>query len=270
MFGIISDIVTGLAGQMFQDERQEDQQQFNSAEAAATRNWQTEMSNTAVRRNKADLEAAGFNPLLAIHPGGGASTPSGATASSGIAAGYNMHSVQANLVSASQVAVNEAQAKKIEAETDEIRERTQNYEPQRREIEARIPTHPQQVELMKQQIMESAVRIEKLWEETKVATASAGHLNQQVINLQAALPHIRAQIDNLKALTAQSAATTQEIKQRIKANLPELERILGNLERAKREMQQPGQAADAAAADSFMGQFGAYLRQINPLRGWMK
>lgn len=52
---------------------------FNAAEAQKTRDWQTEMSNTAYQRQVADMKAAGINPSMAAQSGG-ASVPNGATA----------------------------------------------------------------------------------------------------------------------------------------------------------------------------------------------
>jgi hypothetical protein len=56
-------------------------QDFNADQAAANRDYQTYMSNTSYVRRIADLKAAGLSPMLAYSQGG-ASTPSGATASS--------------------------------------------------------------------------------------------------------------------------------------------------------------------------------------------
>lgn len=84
---------------------------FNTSEAQKNRDWQTQMSNTAYQRSTQDMIKAGINPILAYQQGG-ASTPSGSTASGAKAnqavAGRNpsgiMKSVQSIAVSALQVA----------------------------------------------------------------------------------------------------------------------------------------------------------------------
>lgn len=56
------------------------EQAFNANEAKKNRDWQEYMSNTSYQRAVDDMKAAGINPLLA-YSNGGASTPSGASAS---------------------------------------------------------------------------------------------------------------------------------------------------------------------------------------------
>jgi hypothetical protein len=76
--------------------------QFNKDQAYENRKWQQMMSSTAYQRAMDDMKAAGLNPILAYKQGG-ASSPSGATASTGIPSG-----AQARMENVMMPAVNSA------------------------------------------------------------------------------------------------------------------------------------------------------------------
>lgn len=84
---------SALSAQMAAEQRDWQERQnklamdFNSAEAAKTRDWQAMMSNTAHQREIRDLKAAGLNPVLSAMGGNGAAVTSGATASGVTSAG---------------------------------------------------------------------------------------------------------------------------------------------------------------------------------------
>lgn len=80
---------------------QKDAQAFNAAEAQKQRDYEERLSNTAYSRSLADMAKNGLNANL-ISNGLSASTPSGATASSGIGArgDFNFGNAFSNAVSA--------------------------------------------------------------------------------------------------------------------------------------------------------------------------
>lgn len=65
---------------VFQQQSAEQAMRFSSDEAQKNRDWQKMMSDTAYSRVVQDLKNAGLNPILAVSQGG-ASTPSGSSAS---------------------------------------------------------------------------------------------------------------------------------------------------------------------------------------------
>lgn len=76
---------------------------FNAEQAQINRDWQTNMSNTAYQRAKADMESAGLNPAL-MYGANSASTPSGSAASGGSAsAGPGARSHQMSYAQSAQM-----------------------------------------------------------------------------------------------------------------------------------------------------------------------
>lgn len=90
--GVANELGAKLALKM-----QASSQDFNAAQAAVARRWQEHMSNTAYQRTRADLEAAGYNPMLLISNGTNA-TPSASYASSS-AGSVGMHAADTSAYS---------------------------------------------------------------------------------------------------------------------------------------------------------------------------
>lgn len=83
----------------------------NASQAQMNRDFQADMSGTAYQRARKDLEAANFNPMLAVG-NGGASSPSGSTAS---------------MMDALSPAVSTAmQASRLKADLDNLKQQNDN------------------------------------------------------------------------------------------------------------------------------------------------
>lgn len=284
--GFFSDIGGDLIGDVFSYLQQEDSQDFaqeqgvqqrafNAEQAQAQRDWEERMSNTAITRRVTDLRNAGINPLLAWS-GGGASTPvaSAATsgiASAGIAPAQQIHSMSQAAANASAVAVNDANAKKLNAEADRT-------VAEQKEIEARTPTYAVNMDKLRQDITESQQRIQKIIQETETSAASASNIAQQTQNLKAAIPQIEATVQQLKAVAAKNWAETgltqaqhAEVKQRVQANLPAIDSALKELQRQKMKIEQPTlEMTHDVTGHGFLGALSTTLKALNPFNDFFR
>lgn len=237
--------------------RQNDAQDFNAAEAQKNRDYQTTMSNTQYQRATADMLAAGLNPMLAYQHGG-AGTPPGATATSGIGGTPQGHSIAAGMQSASQIQLNDAIEERTRAEADKA-------SADAAEARARTPTYAVSIDQMQAQIDQTRESIKKIIQETSTSAYSAENLQQQTENLKAVLPQIRAMVDNLRAQTKQTGKLSEESQQRINQNLPAIEAGLKRLETQHSVLAIPRSQQEAAVNQSVVGALGALLRSISPL-----
>lgn len=224
--------------------------------AEAQMDFQRDMSNTAYRRAMEDMRLAGLNPMLAASQGG-ASSPSGSQFAAVPARGVNFPSVgmSQQMVTSAQVAKLNSEASLNEASADNVR--------------AQTPTHAVRIEQMRQEIERSMAEINKIRQEERTSASQQFLNEQQKRNLVVEVDRIHATTKQLVAAAAASwaqernlSAHETEIRQRIKANLPDLQRMAQELEIVRRKLEQPGQVQQSIVDDSYLGSWSRTLRAI--------
>lgn len=174
-------------GQMFAREQAHATRQFNSEQAQYARDWQERMSNTAVQRSIMDMKQAGINPMMAVAPGGGASSgsgPSASTSASGSPAGQvpgmiPMRSIGGEAAtSALQATQAVAAGKKLDAETRLLENQAAAQGAmvpqsmmQTRKMEAEVENLVENRQLILQQVKQLAADTGKKYIETAVQSA---------------------------------------------------------------------------------------------------
>lgn len=125
---------------------------FNAFEAEENRDFQSDMSNSQYQRAAKDLEKAGLNRVLAL--GGGASTPSGAQASS--SENFMGNYTQAASAKAA-IAQAEAQTKAIAAQEEAAEAAASNTRTQEANSKALLPYQIEQLKAQAAQQNSAAV-----------------------------------------------------------------------------------------------------------------
>lgn len=240
------------AGQALSNDQNSDEatwaRESSAFQAQKNMDFQALMRSTQYQTATQDMMKAGLNPMLAYSQGG-AGTPGGAQ-------GAPVQATQMRNPFEGLSATTAAQIRNLDAQTQKTKAETEEIAPTARM--GREYTGHQSANI-RQQIGESAMRIEKIISETSHHDASASQARQQEENLKKMIPHIEESVRLLRAQTTQTGTLTNEAKQRIRQNLPELEANLKKLEAIFKGMEAPGRETTHAFESSAPG---AILRSI--------
>lgn len=168
MFGALgslfgSSLLGGLGDFFSGRDAAEEQMDFNAEQAAKNRAFQERMSNTEIQRRSADLQKAGFNPIMAVGSLGGASSPSGSAASSGA---MPTSGFQASQMQSAQIELLKAQSDKARSEAEMARQlvpyNAANVVTNSEQLSANLVKTGQEIEKLSYEIKQAQMNTEQL------------------------------------------------------------------------------------------------------------
>lgn len=181
----------------------------NSAQAAANRDFQANMSGTSYQRAVADMAAAGLNPMLAYSQGG-ASTPGGSLAQMTNSLGVGVSSAQAGYKLPAEGKILEDTSDKLRQDTDTSAADAELKRSQAALNFATVPKVQQEVltgQTTARQLAAVSEKLERLnrldiggeeWALTKSQAAAAGW-ESELKKAEVLLGYVPAQIKHLGA-----------------------------------------------------------------------
>lgn len=233
-------------------------QQFNSQQAQYQREWEQNMSSTAYRRGMEDMKAAGLNPILAYSQGG-ASTPSGASASSNVE--NAMEGVGQGVASAGQIARNAADLK-------QVMETTNTTETQGQLNKATAALQAASTVLRAQETATSAAQMNKANAEAALTTESIENPKAQraLMGAQAHSASANAEFTNIQAKDWKDWGPPGGWRSNARAAQHIVDRYVPGLSSAaQKATENIGHSAKTTAASAAEGKLPPWLSSDNPV-----